>query len=630
MNLLVAYVLITLQDPQKDPRIPPAPKQPGKTEVRVETPTRSDLTLKESPFAVSAIRKEEMDVERTDSTTELLRQMPGVHLTLNGGHGFITSIFMRGTDSAHTLVLMDGFKVNQDGDNFNHLELYSPRGMGAIEIYRGPGSSVYGSGASGGVVQFVTERGHGDPRAYAGYAYGTRDQNVQHAQLIGQVEQLSFNLVGTRFQQHENQYPNSEAENFNFNSRLDYEFAQRATVKVIGRYAEGRTENYTNGAGDRLSPIDTDAFLEDAVLLLGTEGTFGPSEHMDVVLRWSYYWKDLGTTDLAGPGDFGPFISSTLYYRLNYDVAGRLKMGKQNVLTAGFEHQFERFDRESNFGDVMEHRRSQAMYVQDQLRAWESLFIVGSARFEQNQFFGNETMARLGAAYLIQATQTKVRASWGNSITAPSFLDLFGFGGNPNLNSERTVTFDGGVDQWFFNEALRISATGFENRIEDLIVFSGGMNRNVSRAKTWGAEFEMEFHAPGVEGLSFRMAYTLLETYDATTRKTLIRRPEHSGKVGASYRREEFGISVDVGMTGDRKDLNFAGFPAVRQTVPGYVKVDLGAYVRLWQDVRLTARVDNAFDETYQDVLGFTAPKFTALFGIEAGISAPEIGAMIR
>lgn len=631
MNLVALSLAVLLaQEPQEEKPLPPAPKQPGKTELKTETPTRSELTLKESPFAVSVVQKDEIDLERTDSTTELLRQMPGVHLTLNGGPGFITSIFMRGTDSAHTMVLMDGFKVNQDGDNFNHFELYSPRGMSAIEVYRGPGSSVYGSGAAGGVIQFITERGNGEPRAYAGYAYGTRDKNVEHAQFIGQLDRLSFNLVASRFQQAENEFPNSESENVNLNGRFDYEFAQRAHVKVITRYAESRHEVYTNSAGDRLSPIDTDAFLEDAVMLLGGEGTFGPSEHVDIVLRWSCYWKDLGTTDLAGPGDFGPFISSTLYTRFNYEAAARFKTGQGNTVTAGIEHQFERFDRESNFGDVLSHRISQAMFVQDQLRAWESLFVVGSVRFEQNEFFGNVATGRIGAAYMIQATQTKFRSSWGNAITAPSFLDLFGFGGNPNLNSERTETIDGGVDQWLFDETLLLSATGFENRIQDLIVFTGGMNRNIARARTWGAEFEAEYHVRGVEGLTLRIAYTLLQTYDATTQKTLIRRPEHSGKVGVAYRRDKFGISVDVGMTGDRKDLNFAGFPAVRETVPGYIKVDVGAYVRLWKDVRVTARIDNAMDQVYQDIRGFTAPRFTALLGIEAGVAAPDLGVQIK
>jgi vitamin B12 transporter len=620
--MFTSMAIFILSQPQEQEPPPLPPKPPGSTELRVETPTRSSLNLKESPFAVSVVGRDEMDTDRSDTTTEALRALPGVHMVLSGRRGYITSVFTRGTDSAHTLVLMDGFKVNQDGDNFNHFELYTPRGLGSIEIYRGPGSAVYGSSAAGGVINLISEKGEGKPRALASGAYGSFETNLEHAQAIGRVGELSFNLAGARTEQIDGGFPNSGFLNHQFGGRVDYQLAQRAALKIVGRYLASRTDIYTNGAGDRLSPLDPDSFVEDEAMLVGVEGTFGPAEYLEIVVRGSVYWKDLGTTDVATPGDgdFGPFISSTLFYRYNGVVESRLRPIPEDTISIGVEGQFERFDRESNFGDTFRHRDAGAVFAQNELRLFETVFVVAGMRYEDNQFFGKVVTGRVGAAYWIEQTGTKVRSSWGNAITAPSFLDLFGFGGNPNLEAERVETLDGGVDQWLLGDAVRVSATGFYNQIRDLIVFSGGQVRNIGRARTWGGEFEAEWLLPWLEGLSVRMAYTLLKTYDASTRRTLIRRPEHSGRVGVSYRGPQFGASADASIVGERKDFNFSGFPAVRETVPGFVKVDLGAFVRIGPNLRVFGRIENALDVPFQEIRGFTGQEFSGLVGIEAGL----------
>ncbi|HLG42210.1 MAG TPA: TonB-dependent receptor plug domain-containing protein, partial [Planctomycetota bacterium] len=233
--LIVAFW--TPQDPQPEP----PPKEPI-----VISATRTEVKQSDLPFALDYLSYEQIQAEDMDTLTEVLRGSAGLHIVNNGTRGYNVSIFTRGTDSSHTLVMIDGFKLNRDGDTFFEMEMFSPHDLGRAEVLRGPGSSLYGSGALGGVIHLETLKGEGEPRFLGTLSLGTFATHKEEVLTTGKSETVAFTVSGYRLEQSDGQFENSDVEMFGAGARLDLALSPTVSAKIVARGYRTDRELYSN------------------------------------------------------------------------------------------------------------------------------------------------------------------------------------------------------------------------------------------------------------------------------------------------------------------------------------------------------------------------------------------------
>jgi vitamin B12 transporter len=616
MEPFLVAAFLALQDPEQERPIPP--KDPI-----VITATKTEVRLGDLPFALEHLPREQILAEDMDTLTEVLRGTPGVHIVNNGTRGYNVSIFTRGTDSSHTLVLIDGFKLNRDGDSFFEMEMFSPHDLESANLHRGPGSSLYGSGALGGTVGLETLRGKGEPRFSGSISFGSFATSKVEVLTSGESNGLGFTISGYHLEQRDGQFHHSDVLMYGAAARIDLTLSPDASLKVVARGVRTDREIYSNGAGPLLDPLDENAFAEEELGLFGAELSFVPARRWQIQVRAGAYALDRLSSDGADAFDvFGDTRFDTFYDRLSGEVQAVFEAAQALRFTGGVEVTDEDFLAESEFfGFTRErgHRTNRGIFVQAEAGIGTPLSAVLSGRHDRNSFFGSEATWRGALAYAFRSIGTRVRGSWGTAITSPSFLDLLpAFFGNPDLVAEEGQGGDIGLDQDLIEGSLRIGLTGFYNSIKNLIQFSGGGLDNVGRARTSGLEFSAEFGSTA-EGWFARAGYTLLRAKDEDTGENLIRRPRHSARLGTGYRGREYRAWIDVVYVGEREDINFSTF--ARERVDAFFKVDLAASLELGGGSRMTLRVENLLDESYEEVRGFPGAEFNAMVGFEIGAS---------
>ncbi|MGH8005670.1 MAG: TonB-dependent receptor domain-containing protein, partial [Candidatus Binatia bacterium] len=245
-------------------------------------------------------------------------------------------------------------------------------------------------------------------------------------------------------------------------------------------------------------------------------------------------------------------------------------------------------------------------------------------------------------AYVVPWTQTKLRGGYGEGIKAPTFVENFGIGspfiiGNRDLKPEEAESWEVGFDQpvtYGAREAV-LSITYFSAEYDNLIAFLFDATPNflnVQRARSRGLELGLRVTI--AEGLSFTGTYTYLDTKVLEAGpsggaifargKTLVRRPEHAGSFLINYSWDRLNINLNILVKGDAVDGDFRNFPSSRVALEEYTRADLALAYRLWENrwglrsLALTAKVQNLFDEDYEEVFGFSAPGANFLIGFVA------------
>ena len=270
-------------------------------------------------------------------------------------------------------------------------------------------------------------------------------------------------------------------------------------------------------------------------------------------------------------------------------------------------------------------RDNSAAYTQLQFKPSESITLIGGLRVEEHSQFGSELTYQVSGAYFL-LNGTKLRAALGTGFKEPTLIQNFSpiFGGNPDLDPERSLTWELGIEQMLWNEQLRLEGVFFSNRFEDLIVYNPtpeGLPNffNVDEASTHGLELSAAFNPLPVWTLG--AAYTYLQTEDGEG-EPLKRRPEHKFHVFGGYSPGRFNGRLDVYYIGTRHDRFYPGFPEPPQDVenPAYLRVNVALSYKLIEKERYTlevfGRAQNLFDEDYEEVYGFETPGFAAFGGI--------------
>jgi len=607
----------------------------------VVTATRLATPRGELASSVTVITAEDIQRRQFRSVPQALRSVPGLHVVQTGGPGQQTSVFMRGANSNHTLVLIDGVEVSDPSSpagavDFSNLWLDN---IERIEIVRGPQSTLYGSDAIGGVIQITTRRGEGKLHG-AGKLEGGSDNTVnQQASAAGSTDRVSYSFGVTHTDTDGDSVTparlrngvsaeDDNYENWTTSARLGMAVSDTLEVTVFGRYIDSETdldpELEMFGFG---TTEDRDARLEQTEYLLRGEATAQLLAGLwEATFSTSYTDYDRkNRNDRQSPTET---LTRTSFDgdKLKFELKNDFYPVDAHILTLGLETEKENMDSGgfSDFGgffigeETNADARNKAVYTQDQFSYGERIFGTIGMRYDDYDGFGSEITYRVAPVYVHRQTNTRLKASVGTGFKAPTLFQTEGFTpnnfgsfyrGNPDLDPEESFGWEVGMEQMLWGERLNFGVTWFKSDIDDLmqVVFDPSFNstyENIDNADIQGAETFIQLRP--LESLSVRLDYTYTDAEDNDTGEPLLRRPKHKLDLDVEFQPvSRVSINMAVNYVSDYKDISRETSGIIKGD--DYAVLDIAADYLLNKQWRLFGRVENATDEHYEPADGFQA-----------------------
>jgi vitamin B12 transporter len=595
---------------------------------------------------VTVLSGEDLRARGVTRVTDALREVPGAALVQSGSYGALTSLFLRGGESRYTKVLIDGVPVNAAGGSFDFSHLTTDN-IERIEIVRGPASVLYGADAVSGIVQIFTRKGSGDTRASIAARGGTYRSLDLVADAAGSTSLGGFSL-GAAHHFTDGILPfNNEYKNGTLSTALTLAESAAGDARISARYTAAEFHYPTDFTGQ---PVDSNSYRTQHRLTVGLDAGRNLTSNIQVrFLAGSNDVSDL-TEDIAVPfGGTAPEKSAFRSRGYRRSAEGRVAffLPTDATLTVGstYEREHENSSNESGAvgGPTVEtdsfdaSRHTVAYYSELLGNLTERFSYTLSGRLDDNSDYDQFRTYRIGASAAVLPA-IRVRASLSTAFNAPAFNQLrptLYTVGSPDLRPERSRSTDVGLVTNFRRELVQLSASYFTQRFSDLIQYVNGAPpdfkgsyANLTNATSNGYEAEVQLSP--VRNWRGSASFTVVNprvteidpAYQGGSQvgDALIRRPSHSGSVVLSYARPSsasFGAAIDF--VGKRPDVDFAQFPSPRVTLPSYAKLDLSAEVPLTRNnrggLRLSARLENALDKRYEEVLHYATPGRTILIG---------------
>jgi vitamin B12 transporter len=635
--LALACSLAARAGDDQDKGSPPLRHDIVVTATKVETPAR------EVACSLTVISGPELVRTRRSTVLEALQDVAGLSVVQNGGPGGAASVFIRGANNEHTLVLLDGVALNDPINPSRSYDLahLSLNLVERVEILRGPQSPLYGSDAMGGVINIITRRERGRPRftlSGTSGSYGTAGADFGLSGASGRTD-FSLGLSALRtsgVSAASVRYPgNTEKDgyrNLTMTGRLGYKLRANLDLEVMVRSVAARSEIDLFGGpyGDDPNSVqDYSSTLARALL----RGLF-LGQRWEQTLSVSWTGSDRG---LHNPSDdlhpqsmeSGSYAGglvhaawqNNFYLSPSQTLAAGLELGREQGRSryvssdAGWTY-------ESAF--PAETAWTGGLYVQDQWRVRNAFFLTAGARLDRHSRTGTALTYRLAPAFVIAGSGTKLRATLGTAFKSPSLYQLFapptswGPVGNPGLLPERVVGWDAGLDQDLLGGRARLGLTYFSSSFRDLVDFdylTGYIN--IGRAATRGFEVSLDSGPLGPErALSFRTSYTRLSARDEVSGQALLRRPRDKFTAeGGARLLGRLDALLSVLAVGARPDRDYSAYPYPVVTLPAYALVNAVLSTAVSPSLDLFLRLDNIFGARYEMVWGYG----TYGFAVSAG-----------
>jgi vitamin B12 transporter len=575
----------------------------------VVTATRTAVALDELTAPLFVIDREQIERSLAPDAGELLRTHAGIELARTGGPGQPTSLFTRGTDSNHTVVLIDGVRVNPGTIGSAALQNIAPEAVQRIEVVKGPRSTLYGSDAIGGVVNVRTRAAA--QRGFTGYVSGGRYDTVNGGLgggwQLGGTAGLGF---GVDYRESEG-FPTLVDDTIdrgfeNLTVNLAAEYAPAATLDLRARaWRAAGNSAYSVTVFDPVTfapgLVAVDQDFENASYAI--ESLWRPRGNVDVRATLTRIEDEIEQNqDNAGlappPHDFLRTARDGL------ELQGDIRLGDANELTLGAL--LTREDTQAlSYGTAFDIDTAvNQFFVQDRA-VFGRQSLVAAAGLVDHDTFGEEPV--WNAEYgIMLPTATRLTLATGRAFRAPDSTDRYGFGGNPDLAPEVSRQIEIGLRQTIGTQHS-LYANAFRNDIDGLIVFVfdpvtfDGRNENVERARIEGVELGYVFSGAKWHA---RAEVTLQDPRNRDTGERLLRRARENYVLALERVGPRVSFGADVSYAGDRHDT---AFPAT-VTLDSYVLVNANARFAVSDSWSVQARLDNAFDEGYTLVNGYNTP----------------------
>ncbi|HKB55939.1 MAG TPA: TonB-dependent receptor [Ramlibacter sp.] len=567
----------------------------------VVSASRTRQRVQDALPSTTLITRADIDRAQTPDLPTLLQQVAGVEIARNGGPGTVSSAFIRGAESRHTLVLIDGVPVNNLNFGTAALEHLPLADVERIEIVRGNVSSLYGSAAIGGVIQIFTRNPSSTPQASITAQTGSRglvDVSATGGMRTGAGTGLRATVEGLRDlgfnATKQNELPGTNPDRDGYRRRsadfaITQDLAGGNSVGLRLRDALGTTE-YDSQFGPP-TQADVSHFAERGAVL---DGHFKVARavRLDAALTNA---SDSLNADVTAYPYHVKSTSDGAQLGLQWDVA------KGERVTAGLEHTRQRL-------------RSDTVYARSS-RTQDSARLGYNGTFgrhdvqlnlRQDRYSNFGTANTWLAGYGFRFTDAwRVSALASTGFNAPTFNDLYyPYGGNPALRPERVRS--GEVALQYAAHGQDVRATVFNNRFTDLIGDDAFFNRiNIGHARTRGVELT---YAGRIGDTGVRAGLTRQDPVDLDTNMQLQRRAKTIANAGLTRDFGPWQVGGNARYTGTRPDAG--------HTLGSYALLDLTASWRLSPQVKVFGRIENLFNRDYETVYGYRQPGRGAFVGL--------------
>jgi len=572
----------------------PEASEGAKVDPIVITATRTPEPLSSIIQPVEVITEHQIQQAGQDTLTGLLQQQANVEIAASGGYGQPSSVFIRGSNSTHTLVLIDGIRVNNAGLGTVPFENMPTPQFSRIELVPGPFSGLYGSDALGGVIQMFTHRWPDAPSLTGMAGYGTYDTSNVYGGMSAGTQDTGFTVNAGYFQSRGFSATNPSAPFGIFNPDNDGYRNSNVTGSLVHRFGPdqelGLTAFYAQGHTQFDSGPTTDDTNDQAI---GVYSIYSSN-------RLTSWWQSLVRVGLSQDdsivqGDFpGQLTSNQTQATWQNDFTTSI-----GTFIAGLDYLRQTVGGTTAF--AVNQREIYAAFGGYSAQLGRNT-LYGSIRSDNNSQFGDHVTGAIGYAFAI-TPEARLRASGGNAFHAPTFDDLYfpGFG-NPNLQPEKGTSWEVGAD--YRTGTQRFSATYFDNHITQLIVFDATTFQptNLAAATIQGLELAYD----GVlRGIDLHARLTFQRPVDDATGDQLPRRAKIFGNAGAARTFGKFSVGAEVVGASYRYD-SVDESPGSR--MGGYALLNLVASYKVSGDWRVDLRWNNVFNKSYELAQGFNTP----------------------
>jgi vitamin B12 transporter len=574
----------------------------------IVTAARMEELASETTSSVTIINAYEIRQANVEYVADLLRMVPELNLVQNGSRGKTARVLLRGASSQQTLVMIDGIKVKSTTLGYFDFSGIRVEDIRRIEIVKGPQSAMYGSESMGGVINIITKKGGGEESGVnLSYEYGAYHTSSPTLSFSGGDEAFNYRLSGSYYRTDGISSIRGGVEkdgykNETVSGKLGLLTARNVELEISGNYYFDRNEL------DGYSTDDPNRTQNGHHYVVSGKGTFYLADNWEQILTVSRAWDSLRTWDPDNPSSESDIESKIKTVELQNNTY----VSDAYTMTAGVEYRKENGINLGVFDRAVENR---AMYLNNKVKSDEFTFNFGM-RYDEHETFGSETTYRVGVLQDMEGAGMRARMSYATGFRAPTMNDLFYQGawgsGNPDLKPERSDSWEFGIEQ-DMSTATVFTATYFEQNYTDLIqwVYDGSLYPdNVAEARVKGVETSVKYRA----GFTwFKAGYTYLDTEDKSTGQWLSRRPRDKFSASLNLRRGRLRMVVDYMNVGKRYDS------VVDRDLERYDLVNLSGTYGLTENIKLFARVENLFNEDYEEAGGFGVPGSSLYSGIKAG-----------
>lgn len=574
--------------------------------IFIITGTRIEQPLKQTLSHATVITQQEIQDSQAVDVPALLKTLAGVEFYQSGGVGKQSSLFMRGTNSSHVLILLDGVRVNSATTGATAIDQLMLDQIERIEVVRGNVSSLYGSEAIGGVIQIFTKRGRGEPALYASAGAGSHQSRRIATGYGGQIDNTQFNVQASHYQTAGvsaiklELAPNANPDRDGYNNTslsANVNHTLNADHSVSGTFFQSEGEvQYDDAFG-----ASTDAHISTPTL---SKFSLASDNRLDEMWH-SKFQLALGKDDSK---DFLNTVANAHFKTTTRQAVwlntlllhadGKVLLGLENMRQkVAASTAFTQTDRQINslFGGYT------GNYGTHQVQT--------NLRQDRYSDFGKANTGLLGYGYAITDT-LRATASTSTAFKAPTFNDLYyPVCGNPNLKGERSKNREVGLR--YANGNQHLDVIYFDTRFRDLIAADSSNITNIKKARIDGYEIS---YAGQFENTRIKAAYTHQNPRDELTDLPLLRRAKSFANLGITQQMQSWRVTGEAQHSGSRADGDI--LTPTRITLPGYTLLNMVADYEISKHLKLALRVDNLLDKDYMLAHGYNTLGRTFFAGL--------------
>ncbi len=554
------------------------------------TANRFAQAANQTTSSVTVIDRDAIEKSQALDVADLLIKQVGIDVVRTGGSGSLNTIFMRGGNSNHTLILVDGIRVNSATQGIFDMAHMPLATIERIEIVRGPRAALWGSDALSGVIHIFTrapksltaELRAGSFKRYGadiGYGFGDEQSNIGF--IAGTDNSQGFSSTNSNniysFNPDNDGYRNNH---FGLNAQTQL---GSQTLKFAG--------------------LATDARVEfDQGVTFAKNHSWSTALFGDINEQWSHNLTAGQSYEKNDTPDYASIYGSR---RSSIDWSNLVAISANTQIGVGVNWVKEKGYSNDYSGEVFNRSRNNAGIFGTLSTQWQAHSFDLATRYDDNSQYGSHSTSSAGWAFQANANN-RIRASWSQGFRAPNLNELYnpGYGGyyagNPLLNPERSHSAELG---YIFTSDSEFTAevSAYQSKVDDLISFSGFRAQaiNISRANIKGLEVELRGQ---LNAINWRAQATYTDAINEDTGNALLRRPKLKGLASLSYAFDnQFEFGTELTGYSDRPDAG--------AQLPGYGRLDLTASWPLTDTLRLEGRLENVLDKQYQLLNGYSTPE---------------------